>query len=354
MAIALALAQLIARADGELRRLWIATLAVTGVGFALLLPWPVGYLRAGDRLAALGFAFRTDLGFSNILRFQTGPNGAGAGGWVIAGAALLVLFLATGPRLVWATRAWVLALVSFAFVWVPSRFFPDAPMPAVEGLLVPAALGVSLAVGLGVAAFIEDVRQLHFGWRQVAAIGGAIALSFPVLAFAVDATGGRWHMPAADWNQNLSWMRSEEASGQFRVLWLGDPDVLPVDPVVHGDVGYGITNDGPGDVRTNLPPPSGGASARVGAAVDLLRRARQQPRRCAARHHGCSVPRGAGAARSGSRAQRSGARGAARRAGRAARPGAARRSAGLGAVREPGVDSRRGAPAEDRGHRFRR
>ena len=57
-------------------------------------------------------------------------------------------------------------------------------MPAVEGLLVPAALGISLAVGLGVAAFIEDVRQFHFGWRQVAAVGGAIALAFPVFAFA--------------------------------------------------------------------------------------------------------------------------------------------------------------------------
>lgn len=271
VAIALALAQLLARGVGDLRRLWIATLAVTGVGFVLLLPWPVAYLRAGDRLAALGFAFRNDLDFSNVLRFQTGPNGAGAAGWVIAGAGLLVLILASGPRFIWATRAWVLALVSFSFVWLPARFFPDAPMPAVEGLLVPAALGVSLAVGLGVAAFIEDVRRFRFGWRQVAAVGGAIALSFPILAFAVDATDGRWHMPASDWNQNLSWMRSEDANGRFRVLWLGAPAVLPVDPVVHGDVGYGITNDGPGDARTSLPPPSGGASARIGAAVDLLR-----------------------------------------------------------------------------------
>jgi hypothetical protein len=144
-------------------------------------------------------------------------------------------------------------------------------MPAVEGLLVPAALGISLAVGLGVAAFIEDVRQFHFGWRQVAAVGGAIALALPAFAFALDAADGRWHMPPTDWNQNLSWMKAEESSGAFRVLWMGDPDVLPVDPVVHGDVGYGVTNDGPGDVRTALPPPSGGTSAQLGDMVDLLR-----------------------------------------------------------------------------------
>lgn len=271
LAGALTLAQPIARGAGALRSLWRAAAVATGIGLVLLLPWPLVYLRAGDRLAALGFAFRLDYDFSDMLRFQTGPNGAGLSGWIIAGAALLVLVLASGPRLVWATRAWVLALVSFAFVWVPSRFFSDVPLPAVEGLLVPAALGVSLAVGLGVSAFIEDVRRFHFGWRQIAAVGGALALAFPVLAFAVDALDGRWHMPPHDWNQNLSWMRSEDASGQFRVLWLGDPKVLPVDPVVHDDVGFGVTNDGPGDVRTSLPPPAGGSSARLGNAVDLLR-----------------------------------------------------------------------------------
>lgn len=274
VAIALTLAQPIARGAGELRSLWRATVAATGIGLVLLLPWPLAYLRAGDRMAALGFAFKLDYSFSEVLRFETGPNGAGLSGWVIAGTALLVLVLASGPRFVWATRAWVLALVSFACVWLPSQLFFDEPMPAVEGLLVPAALGISLAVGLGVAAFIEDVRQFHFGWRQVAAVAGAIALAFPVLAFSIDALDGRWHMPSTDWNANLSWMRSEESSGKFRVLWLGNPAVLPVDPVVHGDVGFGVTNDGPGDARTALPPPAGGSSARLGTVVDLLRERR--------------------------------------------------------------------------------
>jgi GT2 family glycosyltransferase len=273
VALALTLAQPIARGAGALGALWKATLVSTGIGLVLLLPWPLAFLRSGDRLASLGFAFRVDESFSDVLRFQTGPNGSGLAGWIIAGAALLVLVLASGPRLVWATRAWILALLSFACVWLPTRFFPHFPMPAVEGLLVPAALGVSLAVGLGVAAFIEDVRQFHFGWRQVAAVGGAIALAFPVFAFALDATGGRWHMPAHDWNQNLSWMRAEDQSGQFRVLWLGNPAVLPVDPVVHGNVGYGVTNNGPGDVTTALPPPSGGSTLLSGA-VDLLRERR--------------------------------------------------------------------------------
>ena len=184
--------------------------------------------------------------------------------------------LASGPRLVWATRAWVLALVSFAFVWIPSRFFPDTPMPAVEGLLVPAALGVSLAVGLGVAAFIEDVRRFHFGWRQVAAVGGAIALVVPdprVRGRRDSTAAGTCRPPTG--TQNLSWMQAEDASGQFRVLWLGDPAVLPVDPVVHGDVG--LRRDERRARATRAPRcrrRPAATSARLGDVVDLLRERR--------------------------------------------------------------------------------
>lgn len=272
VAIALLLAApLVGDRGVRLRAVWAGALAATGVGLALLLPWPLAYLRSGDRLGALGFAFRPYLELTRVLRFETGPNGAGAPGWMLFVAALLVLVLASGPRLAWATRAWMLALVSFASVWVPARFFPSVAIPAVDGLFVPAALGISLAIGLGVAAFLEDVRRLHFGWRQVAAVTGAVALALPALGFAADALDGRWHMPARDWDEALAWMRAERSSGSFRVLWLGDASVLPLDPLGRGETSYGLTDDGPGDARTSLPPPSGGATARVGAAVDLLR-----------------------------------------------------------------------------------
>lgn len=272
VAIALLLAAPLAGDRGaRLRATWVGTLATTAVGLLLLVPWPLAYLRAGDRLGALGFAFRPDRELTQVLRFDTGPNGAGASGWMLLFAALLVLFLASGPRLAWATRAWTLALVSFTSVWVPARFVPSVKIPAVDGLLVPAALGISLAIGLGVAAFAEDVRTLHFGWRQIAAVAGAVALALPALGFAADALDGRWHMPARDWNETLSWMRAEQSSGHFRVLWLGDASVLPLDPLGRGGISYGLTDDGPGDARTALPPPPSGASARVGAAVKMLR-----------------------------------------------------------------------------------
>ena len=66
-------------------------------------------------------------------------------GWAMWGlliAAAVPLFTATGPRLAWAARGWMLALLGWAAVWVPARFFPDISVPAPEAGLTVAALGI--------------------------------------------------------------------------------------------------------------------------------------------------------------------------------------------------------------------
>ena len=93
-------------------------------GMVLLFPWPLAYAHADVDQAALGFAFRPDLDLSQILRFDTGPSGAGWAMWGLVVAAAVPLFVATGDRLAWTARGWMLALVGWAIVWVPARFFP--------------------------------------------------------------------------------------------------------------------------------------------------------------------------------------------------------------------------------------
>jgi len=244
--------------------------AGTVAALVLLLPWPLAYLQSGDRASALGFAFAPPHELGPVLRFATGPNGDTVLGWAFLVAAVLALLLAVGPRLAWVIRLWMIALVSFALAWIPGRWSPDGAVPAVEGVLVPAALALALAVGIGIAALTRDVRARHFGWRQVAVGIGALALVATGLGFVGDAPGGRWHAPDRGWSDALSFMQGDDGVGGFRVIWIGRPSVLPVDPLRQGGIAYGVTDDGPGDVRASLPPPPGGASGRVGRAVDLL------------------------------------------------------------------------------------
>jgi GT2 family glycosyltransferase len=267
-ALALLAAQPIAGDDYQGLRS-VGTAIVGSLGALLLLaPWPLALLRSGERSAAWGLGFPANLDLSDVLRFHTGPAGAGAGGWTLLLAAALAVLVTTGPRLAWAARAWVLALVGFGLVWLPTVIAHDAPVPAPEGLLVPAALGIALAVGLGVGAFRTDLHRFQLGWRQIAAIAVPVVLVLPALGFAADALDGRWHAPSTDWNTALSWMDSEQTEGGFRVLWVGDPDVLPIDATVGDDgIGYGITRGGPGGVLDLWPAPGGAAAGLVGDAV---------------------------------------------------------------------------------------
>lgn len=253
------------------RTLLVAALGAVG-SVVLLLPWIVGVVGAGGD--AMGLLPRAPVDLSDVLRFRTGPAGAGFLPWGLLVAATLPLALATGPRLAWAARAWTMAVVSFALAWLPGRLDADLPVPVTDGVLVPAALGLALAVGLGVAAFVADLRRFLFGWRQLAAVVGAFGLALPILGLVPDTVSGRWRMPSRDWSQALSWMPSERAHGSFRVLWLGDTDVLPLDVRAAPGIGYGLSRNGTGDSRELFPPSDGEGDAVLEEAIGLVGEAR--------------------------------------------------------------------------------
>ena len=98
------------------------------------------------------------------------------------------------------------------------------------------------------------MRRAHFGWRQVAAVGAALGIALPVLTLAGDSASGRWQLPSTDWPSDVSWMSDVSAPGGFRVLWVGDPALLPADGKVLSGKGlsgiaFTLTGDGPGDAR---------------------------------------------------------------------------------------------------------
>lgn len=244
--------------------------AIAGVGAAVLLfPWPLGVLLGGPDPGSVGFAFRPSLDLGEVLRMSSGPAGSrwSAGG-VLVGA-LLVLLIGTGPRMIWGIRAWALALVGFLLTWMPARFATEVPIVAPEATLVVFALGVAVAVGLGVAAFIEDLRGHHFGWRQAVSVGAFAAIGLSSIGIVGDAVTGRWHAPDRDWPTALAFAEPDEL-GPARVLWVGDATVLPFDAAMADhETGYVLTRDGAGDATDTLRAPQTEADELVGEALDL-------------------------------------------------------------------------------------
>jgi hypothetical protein len=246
----------------------LVALVTTLAAAVLLVPWLANWFD-GDG-AALGFVPREALGLGDVLRFATGPAGAGWAPWGLLVAGALPLLVATGARLAWAARLWALVVVSYALAWLPSRLDASIARPEPEGVLVAAALGLALATGLGVAAFADDLRQFLFGWRQFAAVAATFGILLPVIGIVGDSVGGRWRMPARDWPDAVSWMDDEQRHGDFRVLWLGDADVLPVAPRASHDTAYGLSRNGTGDVRNSFAAPAGEGEPVLDDALGLL------------------------------------------------------------------------------------
>jgi hypothetical protein len=163
-----------------------------------------------------------------------------------------------------ALAAW-LAAWSAAHGWLGALSVP-APV-----LLAPAAVGVALAVGLGVSAFESDLSAYRFGWRQGAAVVAAAALAIGSLPVLTAAAGGRWGVAPSGYEEAVSWM-SHESPAPFGVLWLGDPRVAPGGtwPLQPG-LSYGVSENGVPQL-TGLWSGSSGPAPALAADVSLARR----------------------------------------------------------------------------------
>lgn len=271
LAFAAALAFLLAspfagEAAASLRALGAALAGAVGAA-VLLVPWTVVMTDVGSDRAALGVAFRPDLDLSQVLRFETGPNGAGIAAWGLIAAAATALLLARGPRLAWAIRGWGLAIVGYGAVYLPARLAPDAAVPAPEAALALAALGLAVAAGVTTGAAVELLRDKRLGWRPVVATLALAGVALGALGFLGDVFDGKWRA-SSGWGEALAFTTDTVRDGQFRVLWLGDPSVLPMDPVeVDDDLSYSLTRNGPGDARELLRAPVTDADGVIDDAI---------------------------------------------------------------------------------------
>ncbi len=275
VAVALALGTAITGPAGAAHR--PVLLAVVGAAGAavLLAPWSVGWLPPVGEWA--GFSGPAAGGhaahLSTLLRFQTGPLGAGPLGYALLLVAAFPLVVGRDWRAAWATRLWAVALASFAVAWAAQHGALGIGWPPADVLLAPAAAAIACSAGLGMAAFELDLPGSTFGWRQVASVVvavAAVAACLPVLLASVD---GRWHQPATGFDGVLPWMAAKRADGDFRVLWVGGPGVLPIAGWrLDARTAYATSVDGPPGLTDQWPGSSRGPTRLLGQALTLTRR----------------------------------------------------------------------------------
>ncbi len=207
------------------RGIVVATAGSLVVALVLLAPWVVGTALAGKAsvsIFGLPGAPSTALAWGEIIRFAVGPAARSPVVWLIVVAALLPLVIGRGPRLVWAARLWVMACASWGLAFAASRGDMGAFAPSATVVLAPAALSVAACVGLGIAAFENDLAGREFGWRQLTSVVALLFVGVGLLPVIVSAGGGRWDMPSSGAEEPLAFL-AHPTPAVSRVLWLGDP-----------------------------------------------------------------------------------------------------------------------------------
>jgi GT2 family glycosyltransferase len=208
-------------------RLLVVGVVGAGIAAVLQLPWTLALVDPETYKGAAAYGY-VDLDLGSILRFDTGFLGGGALSWLFLPVAVLPLLIGRDWRLAWAARGWALALAAWGVVFATAQGWVPAPLPDPEVVLSFGAVGVALAAGMAMASFEVDLPDYRFGWRQIASVLAGLATLAFAIPFLGAAAGGRWDVPEGDFATTLRFMDDDQQAGPFRVLWVGDPDLLPV------------------------------------------------------------------------------------------------------------------------------
>ena len=247
--------------DAGHSRPWRLLGAVLGGVAVFLAPMTVDVALAGRRaLEVFGLARGpwSAPSLATLARGADGGFGASWWGWLLPGAAVIGLLLTRGERRVIAGKFATIATLSLVLATLSARHWLGAFAPDIDVTLTLYAVAIAGLVGLGVAALESDLRQAGFGWRQSVAALFVVVIIASALPLLGDFASGRFNLPLTSVAESMSAVEPPSASG-YRILWLGDPSVLPVAgwSVAPGLAAATSMNGLPGGSTLFTPPDSG-------------------------------------------------------------------------------------------------
>jgi GT2 family glycosyltransferase len=251
---------------------WFAgsTVATCAVSLLLNLPWALEWTRTD--------LFGTDLAGSTGRSLpEVATLAPSLDRFAVLALALYVPVLAAVAitrawRFTWSVRAALLVLVFGAAMVFAERGSVGFPLPPTPLLAVPVALGLALAAAAMAGAFGHDVLARGFGWRQPVALLANLAIVVGLVPAVVAIGDGSWHVERTPLPRLISnQFPADPQAGDYRVLFVGDPRVIPVPAENYANgIAYGLVDSGPLDFTERFPAPPTAGDAAVAEALALI------------------------------------------------------------------------------------
>lgn len=226
---------------------WIAGTTVVSMAVAALLnaPWSLDW--AWAEMAGA----RTQ-GASGRSVFEAATLQTGSLRFAVLAVGLYVPVLAAlaisrAWRLTWAVRGAALVLAFGAVLVLADRGELSFAIPRASLLAAPIALGLALNAAALAGGFETDILSRGFGWRQPVGLGATAAIVVGLVPGVLSIGNGSWNTPQTPLTTFLAaQLPRDPAVGDYRVLYVGDPRVLPVPGrELRPGIAYAVVDSGP-------------------------------------------------------------------------------------------------------------
>ncbi len=248
---------------------WTAGLGLAACATAWLLNLPWSPTWSWDDVSSPALAGPLGRGVVDVASMAIGQARFEVAALALYVPVVVALAVARSWRLTWAARAAGLVVVFLALAVLQDRDTLPFRVPDVGLLLVPVALGLALSAGAVVAAFGHDVAGRRFGWRQPIAVVAIAGVAFGVLPAVLTIADGAWFMPRTGLVELVEApLLSADEVGDYRVLYLGDPRLIPFPSDDLGDgVAMALVDDGGADLGDRWAVPDQDAENDLRAVI---------------------------------------------------------------------------------------
>jgi hypothetical protein len=211
------------------------------------LPWSMHFvsdqwwqLLAGDQ----GIADRK-IGLGSLARLDFGNMRGGFLVIAIYFCVLCALIVADGWRRLWAIRSSVLVVFGLLIVVLDDQGRLPFALPEPAVMLAVVACGLALAVATCLSVFAETNLTKASDWRRSLSLLMPLAVAMMFAPTLLSVANGRWNQPETVVPQLLEQLPDNPREGNYRTLYIGDRDLLPVATnSVNSEIAYGVADDG--------------------------------------------------------------------------------------------------------------